>query len=272
MKLRLLVICAALTLQTASASVIGTLGLGTSGVLTATLFSLTWSADTAGVPGGLPYNAFVNGSTSLTFFGCNGVLGSPGCLTQLESVSINNGTPFVAGDPLSPTFVTFSNDGSLSGAPHADLVYSLTTVFPGSTNTDCANLAVNDECSIEVEGPGGFISPVTLERTNGGTNASLSLGGLVYENGVLSSTWIGQFTATLSGPQATHGPLAIRNALCGVGDPCTIADQGNSKNFANVTGDFFATAVPEPGSMALIGIGILACGYLGRKGTKRKNA
>jgi hypothetical protein len=237
---------------TASASPVGLLGSGSSGTLDATLVSLTWNPDPSALPvPGPPWNEDVNTSTHLTFAGCTtGNLGDPGCLFTREGILVNNGNSFCGGAntttcpggaqslPIT-TFLQFES--------HPNLVFSLTGVSAGSSTNCLTNATVT--CSIAG-------SPVVLTPIGTfGTSVSIGLFGRASDAGVggfnsptSGSLWNGGFNATI--PNMT--PAQITAFFCpgGVCNPNTVL------HVDSVGGSFAATAIPEPGTISMIGIGI----------------
>jgi hypothetical protein len=255
----------------ASATPIGILGVGSAGVVDATLTSLYWtpdlSANVTGAPPGFVANGEVNSGTTLTCVGCP--------LNLTEGIEINNNTPLVAGSPLTNTFFLF--------AQHPNLVYSLTGVGPGSSNTDCAaaSASVGGSCSINV---GGTTSPVVLTflGTNG-TLVSVGLQGRASDAGTAGlpagSTWAGAFSATIPNGAvpgfATTTPLTILQFFCGTDAVCSASEIANSPTLEvrSVSGSFNATAttVPEPSTITTIGIGValVALSQIRRRRTRK---
>lgn len=239
----------------ASASPVGLVGTGSSGTLQVTLLSLTWTSDPAALPlPGPPWNEDVNTSSHLTFAGCaTGVNGSPGCLFTQEGVLINNGNPFCGGTNSTcpggaealpqPKFLQFEG--------HPNLIYQLNTVAAGSSTNCLVNAAVT--CSIFL---GGVGSPIVLTPIgNFGTSASIGLMGVASDAGIAgltqpgsNSTWTGGFNATI--PDMT--PQQIVDFFC-PGGACNV----NAVLTVNsVGGSFAATAIPEPGTVSMIVIGV----------------
>src|ERR1035441_11074493 len=138
----------------ASAGVIGTLFTGSSGQITVTTTSITWDADASGLPVG-SWNGDVTTGTDLTFLGCTGGLGDPGCLSVREGIDINHLAPLVSG--VTP----FPIDGFLTFAAHPLLDFTLTGVSPGSANLNCIGLPIGGSCSVI---PGSPIILTLLER------------------------------------------------------------------------------------------------------------
>src|SRR5260370_2032627 len=119
-----------LLVSDASASVMGTLLTGSSGTVTVSLNSAGFNSDHAATGGG---NSDVSNGTVLSFTGCSGVLGSPGCLSTQEGVTVNNAdlTLTAPSAANANTFLTF--------AAHPNLLYSINwPPCPGSPITNCA--------------------------------------------------------------------------------------------------------------------------------------
>jgi hypothetical protein len=230
----------------AFASPIGTLGIGSAGVVDATLTSILFTTDTSatGVCPGNPCNGEVNSGTTLTFAG--------GPLAVTEGILINNGQPFgsppPAGAGLFNPFLQF--------AAHSNLLYTLLGVDAGSSNTNCAGLTNGQSCSIDVN---GTTSPILLTVNGSNTDVAISLFGTVTD-GTGTSNWTGGFSATI--PSTT--PLDILETLCGTDDVCDASDvsAGRVLEVRSTSGSFFATAsaVPEPGTISLFAIGAALIG------------
>ena len=239
----------------AAASPIGTLGIGSAGTISATLTSLLWSPDPSSTPPGPPWNGEVNTGTNLVFAGCaSGVINSPGCLSATEAIETNGAAAFTSTTPLPVTsWYIF--------AAHPNLVYSLTAVGAGSGNTNCATVVnPGDSCSVFAG------SPIVLTLgAFGTTTASIALAGKASDTGTgglaTGSNWQGKFSADI--PNMT--PNQIQHFFCPSGT-CTGADftSGATLTEPNVSGSFFATTIPEPTSMVLIGAGLLALAFVGR--------
>jgi len=240
----------------AFASPIGTLGIGSSGVVNATLTSIFFTTDPTavgsclGLIGGAACNGDVNTGTTLTFAG--------GPLGVGEGILINGGLPFGTPPPPGATFF----NPFLQFAAHPNLRYIVLGADPGSTNTNCAGLANGQSCSILENGtPSNVI--LTVNGTN--TNVAISLFGTATDGVGTTSTWTGGFSATI--PSIT--PLQIEQFFCGSDAVCTAAEIAASPTLVvrSTSGSFFATTVPEPGtvSMLMFGAGFVAIGLVRRK-------
>ena len=238
------VMASAAFLPSASASIIGTLFTGSSGLITVTTTSITWNTDPGATSAGT-WNGEVANGTNLTFLGCTGGLGSPGCLFNGEGIDINHLGPFVNGVTTLPVdnFITF--------AANAGLDFRLTAVSPGSANTNCIGLLVGQSCSV-IAG-----SPIILTLLSGNrTEVALSFVGTATDGSGQTSNWTGGFSATL--PTLTPADL----------EAYFLANPGGSQSASN-SGSFFATTVPEPGTLGLIGGALIGLATLLRR---RKSA
>jgi len=244
--------------ETASSAVVGVLGLGSNGGVTATLTSLLFLPDPSSNPPGPPWAAAVNNTTTLSFMN--------GPLNVGEAVEINNNTAF-SGVPTDHFFIF---------AAHPLLDYSLTSVTPSGAQTNC-QLAVNNgqTCSIFITGGPGE-SPVILQANGGGgTIASITLQGFASDTGAIgpsSSRWMGSFSPTIP----TMTPLQIAQALCpnyiAQGNACTLADVAAARSISvpSNSGSFTAI-VPEPGTLSflMLGGGLILCGTVVRRLSQR---
>jgi hypothetical protein len=242
----------------ASATVMGDLKTGSGGTVTVTLTSITFNPDTSATPPGPPWNAEVATGTTLSFAGCSGVLGSAGCLDSgafapNEAIEVNGGMTLSATTPLPvANFLTFAGNG----VTHTDLTYSLTSLGPGSSNTNCQGLSIGQSCSVFAG------APLVLTATASGTEANLSIRGTAND-GTGAVPYVGEFQSPISG--LTPGQIQL--LFCPSGT-CTPADFASGTSISrSQSGDFVASAVPEPQTTALVLGGLLI--LLGRVGMRR---
>jgi len=245
-----------LFVSNASASVDGTVLTGSTGNITISLSSVIFNADPAAIGGG---NSDVANGTSLSFAGCSGVLGSPGCLSAQEGVTVNNAdlTLMAPSAANANTFLTF--------AAHPNLVYSINSVGPGSPNTNCATANMNGlSCSVFAG------SPIILTYANGNTLIGLGVTGKASDAGVgglaTGSNYTGSFSAPFTQllPNGTDPtPQDIQLYFCPTGT-CVASDFTSGKSImTSQSGTFTARGpvgtVPEPGTLflTLLGAGLL---------------
>jgi hypothetical protein len=258
-----------LLVSDASADVAGTVLTGSAGSFTLSIPSEVFNNDPAAIFGG---NSDVANGTNLTFAGCaSGVLGSPGCLSAQEGVTVNNAdlTLTVPSAFDANTFLTF--------AAHPSLVYSIN--WPpdaGSANTNCA--AANSpglSCSIFAG------SPLRLTDENGGTSVFLGVNGKASDTGLAGlatgSNYTGGFADFLTGTLpngVAPTPLNIQDYFCtgppsipGGGNTCTPADFTSGRSITTSQSGIFtaklASPVPESSSLLLSAIGIIMMLVLG---------
>jgi len=242
----------------ASASVMGTLVTGSSGTVTVSMTSAVFNVDSAANGGGNSDVSGGVGGTALKFAGCSGVLGSPGCLSVQEGVTVNNNDLTLVAPSLADanTFLTF--------ASHPNLVYSINwPPGPGSANTNCSTANANGlSCSVFAG------SPIILTYSNGETSVTISTIGKASDTGVAGlatgSSYIGGFSEILTAlpngmaPTPQNVQLYYCPDFVSNGNSCSNADFTSGRAITTgQTGSFTATPVPESSSTVLSSIGIL---------------
>lgn len=257
MKLTKLLIAVLTVAGCAIASPVGTLGIGSAGVVNATLTSIFFTTDVNanGTCPGAPCNGEVNTGTTLTFSG--------GPLTPGDGILINGGFAFGAPPPAGAVifnpFLQFAN--------HPNLTFTILGVDAGSANSDCAAASASNggTCSIL---EAGTSSPVILTRNGTNTNVAISLFGTASDGVGPASRWTGGFSATI--PDTT--PLDIAQYFCGADGVCTAAEVAASPTLIvrSTSGSFFATTVPEPNTPALLGAGLVLLSLSLRKMKKQR--
>ena len=158
--------------------------------------------------------------TNVGFTG--GPLG-PGVLGTISDLSF--------GAPSLSNFMIFAGSPSLA--------FDLSSIGPGVANTNCAGLSMGQSCSPSIG------SPYLLTATSTGTTLSLALD--VVARDVLdgNSAWSGAFTS-----QFNLSPAQLQTGL---------STGGGLANTFSGTFTAFTQSVPEPGSGALLLIGLGAC-------------
>lgn len=249
----------------ASATVIGTTLTGSVGTMTFSLNSEVFNNDPAAVGGG---NSDVANGTNLAFTGCSGVLGSPGCLSAFEGVTVNNADLTLTAPSLAnaDTFLTF--------AAHPNLVFSIAwPPGPGSPNTNCAAANSNGlSCSLSA----GL--PIVLTFDNFNTFLSIGVQGVASDTGIgglaTGSSYTGGFSELFTAPIMVGGvlvaptPQNIQLFFCPTG-VCQPSDFTSGKSITtSQSGTFTATPTvptPEPGTLTLFGSGLVCLAGLMRR-------
>lgn len=251
-----LAVLGVLSFAVLSATPIGTLNTGSAGTVTVSLSAAVFNADPSAVGGG---NSEVANGTALSFAGCSGVLGSAGCLSASEGITINNGDLTISSVLPDNMFLLF--------AAHPSLVFGLTSVGPGSANTNCATANANGlSCSVFTG------SPIVLTYSNGDTVVGLGVNGRASDTGTgglaTGSFYVGGFSEFLTN-NLPNGlaptPQNIQLYFCPSGT-CVAADFTSGKSItSSQSGTFFATTVPEPTTISLFGLGLIGLGLLQRR-------
>jgi len=206
---------AVLAAAPAQATITGVLDVGSGGTATVTASTITFT----------PATVITTAATTLTYDGGTALgAGVTGAIKPL------------AGTLPVTSFMAFP----------PSLVFNLTAVGPGDTNTNCAGLvAGGGTCSVAAGSP--FMLGLTA---NNSTFASLAVSGTDSDGS--SGTWSGLFTAQLAG----ETPAQIQAAILGGGSI--------SSSFS---GTFRAVAapVPEPTTALLVGAALLGAGAFARR-------
>jgi hypothetical protein len=234
-RLSLALLILAIFVPGASASVVGHLVVGIcgGGGVTVDATSIIWA------PGGPPAACLELGlGTNITSVGDGNLTGSSpaGTINDLNLLSPGSGA---AG------FMLFVSPG-------IDLSFDLAPVGgfgPGSAVSCAVNPGVNNSCSV----PGSpFILTQTVSNTGViGTSVTLDAHGTILDMGDGStSNWSGSFTTQIN----DKSPSQIET---------TIVTGGSI--VSSFSGEFDATPMPEPVSMALIGGGLIALAAIRRR-------
>jgi hypothetical protein len=243
-------------LPSASASVIGTLSVAqcSSGGVTVSGTQIIWTpgaVGVAGVSGCIAVGTNQAASPYVTFAGGSIAPGELGVIKDL-TFGVTSGTGFMVFSGVDGGFGTISFDL----APFA------ATGLP----TCSAGMADFTSCT-----PGG-IGPFVLTKTATGTTVTLNANGIVSDGTTPISDWFGSYTT-----QFNLAPIDMQNFIAGVADAntgfgCSEPGGGAPGSCTNsYSGTFNVTVtsiVPEPGSMFLIGAGLLGLAAIMRKRKK----
>lgn len=163
--------------------------------------------------------------TNITYSGGTLGVGVPGTIKDLPTAPLTD-------------FMTFTGAG--------DLHFELLGLGPGPANLNCAGLNPFESCSAFAGSP----FALTLAADGQQTIVSLRAFGTVTDATGYGS-WNGSFSVTI--PDLT--PAQIASIINTPGGSVTSTDSGS----------FILTAVPEPGSFALIGGGLIGLALFRRR-------
>lgn len=204
----------------------------------------TATVSATGLTFGAPPNLKVTSST-LTYAGGSLAVGTTGAIANI-------GMTF----PI-PNFMTFN------GTP---LNFTLTSIGPGSANTDCSTANANGlSCSIPLGG--GLVSPIILTYDNGATDAALHLAGTVTDGSGAVSSWTGTLGTTLTGDLSTY----TNPSVTGQATPANIALFFQNHPTGSITSSHSDTfnvqfsSVPEPSTLPLLALGGVLVGLVARR-------
>ena len=167
-----------------------------------------------------------------------------GCITTGSTTNVT-----YAGGTLLPSTVGSIKDLPAGPVPVVDFMtfvgapnlhFNLNGLAAGPTNTNCAGLNNFEVCAAFAG------SPFALQLSGSQTIVSLGVFGNVTDGVSPSSTWLGSFSVTLS----SLTPAQIQTIIAGGGSV-------SSTHAGNFT--LRSTEIPEPGSLSLLGVGLLLC-------------
>jgi len=215
-----------------SANVVGTANISNcaGGAVEFSAATVTWFAATSATTGCVSTDI----GTALVYSG--GTIGA-GVSGDIKNLTL----------PLVPGIDHFIN---IPAAPTAiDFLLSGFTT-PSATNASCAGLAVGQSCLVSSNLP-----LLLLQSPAGQVALSLFEFGTVTDGVGNTDNWTGALTFQLSG----HTPLDIQNEITGSSSLTT----SWSESIAITPAD--ATALPEPGSLALVALATFWLGWVRRR-------
>jgi hypothetical protein len=251
--LSLAVLASACFAPSASASVVGTLSVGqcSGSSVTVTATDITWLA-----AGG------IGDSTH----GCIAVGTNPG-LTPYVTFSGGSIAPTETGTIKDLTFGATSGTAFMvfSGAPGVGtLSFDLAPFVSTGLGACTSGMTVGATCT-----PGGTGFFILTKTGPSSSNVSLYAQGTVSDGSTPISNWFGSYTTPYN-----LAPIDIQNFIGGVGDANTglgCSEPGGgapgtcSSSYAGTFTVVVGPTVPEPGSMFLIGAGLVGLASLRRR-------
>jgi len=147
-----------------------------------------------------------------------------------------NDTSGVIQDLVAPTTFPVANFIVFTDLP--GLHFDLTSLGPGTSNTNCAGLTIGESCSTSAT------SPFLLTRSASGTSVTLAAFGTAGDTSGALSNWVGSFTTQLN-----LTPAAIQAEI--------LAGRSITSTYS---GSFNVSTVPEADTSYLLFSGALLLG------------